>query len=198
MCVTILFFQVIISLLGTNFICRMDKIYNHLIYIYYTLSSIYFHRIHVFMMFQWSASLFLSKKIVKYNSEIHSFLHPADAFHPCKLISRYRPGFFYLKPIVPIKVLGKLFKDISFSTQSKYGDDLIYFKSVSVRQKNGRIFKFIFMYRNKYMYLQYIAIYMVLLPRIYGFSYIMCPCYSNFKEILDVTWEVLGKQSPCI
>ena len=34
------------------------------------------------------------KKIVKYNSEIHSFLHPADAFHPCKLISRNRPVFF--------------------------------------------------------------------------------------------------------
>ena len=38
----------------------------------------------------------------------------------------------YVKFIVPTNVLENLFKNILFSTQSKYGDDFLHFKSVSL------------------------------------------------------------------
>ena len=49
--------------------------------------------------------------------------------------------FKYLKPTIPINVLGKLFKNILFFTQSKYIDDLLHFKSVSVQKKKRLHFK---------------------------------------------------------
>ena len=91
--------------------------------------------------------------------------------------------FIYLKLILSISVHGKLFKNILIYTQSKYGDDTLHFKSVSVRQKNGCIFMFTVIYckTNFWSYCQ-----------IYGLSCIMGDG-TNFKDMPDVTWEALGK-----
>ena len=54
--------------------------------------------------------------------------------------------FIYLKSIVLINVLGKLFKNTLISTQNKQCDDFLYLKSVPVQQKNGCILKFAIIY----------------------------------------------------
>ena len=95
-----------------------------------------------------NALIFEQKNLfVSLASKIHSFVNLADVQYLCKFVSRNSRGLFiYLKLIVPINILDELFKNILFSTQSKYGDDFFHFKYVSVRQKKGYIFKFTIIY----------------------------------------------------
>ena len=142
---------------------------------YYILSSIIVPQnacIHSVLVM--STFIFEEKSLfVSLTSKLHSFHLQTDASHLCKLIARNsRPP--YLKPMVPISVLAKLFKNILFSTQGKCGDDFLHFKSVSVRQKTVAFSSLQF----------YIA---KLIAGLVGFSCIMCPWYTNFKDVPDVT-----------
>ena len=102
---------------------------------YYTPPSIFIPKnacIHFAVMI--NTFIFEEKDpLVSLKSKINSFLRPIDAFHLCKLISRIADLFTYLNPIAPIRVPGKLFKTVLFSTKIKYDNNFLYFKSVSVR-----------------------------------------------------------------
>ena len=101
MCVTILPFKRIISLLVTILICRKEEIYSHVIHMYYTLSSITFpqnaciHSVLVISIFIFEQKILLYLWQVKYTL----FSVRADAFHLWKLVSRNSTPV-YLKPII--------------------------------------------------------------------------------------------------
>lgn len=103
---------------------------------------------YVFILFSWLTSSFLSQKktFCIYWQAKYTFFRPTNALHLRTVLSRNsRP--VYLKSIFSVSVLGKLFKNVFFPPKvNKYGDDFLHFKFESVRQKNGGIFKFTFMY----------------------------------------------------
>ena len=146
---------------------------------YHALSSIIFPKKYMYSFCSRDQHFIFEQKylFVSLKSKIHSFLRPTDAFHLCKLISRNSRPIYLSKSFVPVNVISKLFKNVLFSIQSKYGVDFFILNLCPSDRKTVAFWRLQLYVAKLIAGLIVINIWV---------SCIMCSWYKNSKDVPDV------------